>query len=126
MDCGAAESARLVAALALDACSWCHLAWSDEHEEEIPRDMTSLQYQSPGSWQSNAACAGDMGSMFYPPVRAERKGLRVSRERRAKAVCTSCPVRDDCLDHALVNDERYGIWGGMTGKERRLASRSVA
>ncbi len=84
--------------------------------------MSSIERDIRNGWQSNAACAGDMGAAFYPPVRSERKASRVSRERRAKAVCASCPVQSQCLDHALANDERYGIWGGMTDKERRIAA----
>lgn len=84
--------------------------------------MSSLQHDHPGEWQSYAACVGDMGAAFYPPVGSERKSVRVIRERRAKAVCATCPVRADCLQHALDHDERYGIWGGMTGRERRVAS----
>lgn len=38
--------------------------------------------------------------------------------RRAKAFCQVCPVQRECLEFALVNDEQYGIWGGMTLKER--------
>ncbi len=73
-------------------------------------------------WQQRAACVGDAAALFYPPLRAERKAIRVSREARAKAVCAQCPVRVDCLQHAFDHDERYGIWGGMTDKERRLAA----
>lgn len=87
--------------------------------------MSSLEKHDRGNWQSSAACAGDMGSAFYPPVRPERKAVRVERERQAKAVCASCPVRSDCLEHALTSDERYGIWGGLTQKERRIASAPV-
>lgn len=36
----------------------------------------------------------------------------------AKAVCRRCPVQDACLDHALANDERHGVWGGLTPGER--------
>jgi len=84
--------------------------------------MSSLQQEHPGEWQSDAACVGDMAAAFYPPVGSERKSVRINREQRAKAVCVSCPVRLDCLEHALAHDERYGIWGGMTGRERRTES----
>ncbi len=81
--------------------------------------MSSLEKHDRGDWQASAACAGEMGSVFYPPLRPERKAVRVGRERRAKAVCESCPVRSDCLDHAMPHDERYGIWGGLSETERR-------
>ena len=70
-------------------------------------------------WQAEAACHGDMGSIFYPPLRGERKVARLSRERRAKALCQVCPVRAECLEWALQHNERYGIWGGLTDVERR-------
>lgn len=78
-----------------------------------------------GDWQMAAACAGDMGSVFYPPLRSERKALRVVHEKRAKAVCATCPVRAECLAHAIAHDERYGIWGGTTGRERRLGDAPI-
>ena len=84
--------------------------------------MSSLEQQVRGDWQAMAACAGDQGVAFYPPVSAERRKARANRERRAKAVCATCSVRSQCLAHAIARDERYGIWGGMTDKERRLAA----
>ena len=88
--------------------------------------MSSLETYDGSDWQANASCAGEMASCFYPPLRAERKAARLSRESRAKAVCAECPVRSDCLDHATNNDERYGIWGGMTDRERRMAAAPLA
>lgn len=66
-----------------------------------------------------AACQGDMGFVFYPPMRPERRSDRREREARAKAICGSCRVREDCLAHALEVGERFGIWGGLTEVERR-------
>ena len=44
----------------------------------------------------------------------------------AKKVCLTCDVRDDCLEYALMNDERFGIWGGLSERERRkLKKRAV-
>ena len=46
--------------------------------------------------------------------------------REAKRVCLSCDVRGDCLEYALMNDERFGIWGGLSERERRkLKKRAV-
>ncbi len=84
--------------------------------------MSSLEHLDRSGWQAAAACSGEMGSVFYPPLRRERKALRVSRENRAKAVCATCIVRTECLQHATAHEERYGIWGGMTQVERRLAA----
>ena len=49
---------------------------------------------------------------FFPQTKAEA--------RAALAVCNVCPVREDCLEHALETNERFGVWGGTTEKERRL------
>jgi WhiB family transcriptional regulator, redox-sensing transcriptional regulator len=76
-------------------------------------------------WQQRGACRGEAGVDFYPPMEHERKHERVARERRAKAVCAACPVRIDCLEHAVTADERYGIWGGLTQDERRHRRRSA-
>jgi WhiB family redox-sensing transcriptional regulator len=63
-----------------------------------------------------------MSVLFYPPLRPEKKVVRLSREASAKAVCAGCPVAAACLQSAFANDERYGIWGGLTDRERRLAA----
>jgi WhiB family transcriptional regulator, redox-sensing transcriptional regulator len=71
------------------------------------------------TWRAAAACRGDRGIAFYPPTRTERKQERLARERFAKSICAVCPVRAECLDQAIANGERYGIWGGLTFDERR-------
>jgi WhiB family transcriptional regulator, redox-sensing transcriptional regulator len=43
-----------------------------------------------------------------------------------KRICMACPVREECLDYALSNDERFGIWGGLSERERRRAKRLTA
>ena len=57
--------------------------------------------------------------VFFPRHHAERKNERLSRERRAKAICASCPVLEPCLDYALTIREPHGIWGGLNEMERR-------
>ncbi len=76
-------------------------------------------------WQESGACREGSGSDFYPPMHTERKHERLARERRAKSVCASCPVRYECLQHAIRVDERYGIWGGLNQDERRLLRESA-
>ena len=65
------------------------------------------------SWRKRAACDGLNPEIFYPASEDE------SAAAEAKAVCSTCPVRQPCLEHALGNREREGIWGGMTERERR-------
>ena len=62
-------------------------------------------------WQERALCAQTDPEAFFP----EKGGST----RDAKRVCLSCEVRGDCLEYALQNDERFGIWGGLSERERR-------
>jgi len=79
----------------------------------------STHGETESSWRDIAACSGDRGALFYPPLRSERRSVKAAREVRAKRVCATCPVRTDCLEQALTFGERYGIWGGLTDAERR-------
>jgi WhiB family redox-sensing transcriptional regulator len=69
----------------------------------------------PLAWQERALCAQTDPEAFFP----EKGGST----REAKAVCASCEVRAQCLEYALENDERFGIWGGMSERERRRYKR---
>ena len=66
-------------------------------------------------WQEEALCAQTDPEAFFP----EKGGST----RDAKSVCGRCDVRADCLDYALANDERFGIWGGLSERERRRLKR---
>ncbi|MCC6339485.1 MAG: WhiB family transcriptional regulator [Acidimicrobiia bacterium] len=70
-------------------------------------------------WQVRAACRGPASALFFPPSVSERRDEREQREARAKAICATCPVRGECLEHALRVRELHGIWGGMNEAERR-------
>lgn len=63
------------------------------------------------SWRQRAACRGVDPDVFYPSSDEEAE--------EAKAICRVCPVRESCLEYALVNRERDGVWGGATERERR-------
>ena len=70
------------------------------------------------SWQERALCAQTDPEAFFP----EKGGST----RDAKKICTGCEVRGECLEYALANDERFGIWGGLSERERRkLRKRAV-
>jgi WhiB family transcriptional regulator, redox-sensing transcriptional regulator len=62
-------------------------------------------------WRMYALCAETDPEAFFPD-----KG---GSTREAKLVCRGCPVRGDCLEYALANEERFGIWGGLSERERR-------
>ena len=64
------------------------------------------------TWRQHAACRGIDPDVFYP-LDEDDDG------EAAKEVCAACPVRQACLEHALSNRERDGVWGGATERERR-------
>lgn len=66
-------------------------------------------------WQERALCAQTDPESFFP----EKGGST----REAKKVCLACEVRSECLEYALANDERFGIWGGLSERERRRRRR---
>ncbi|MEY4397221.1 MAG: Transcriptional regulator WhiB [Actinomycetota bacterium] len=66
---------------------------------------------NPLSWQADALCSQTDPEAFFP----EKGGST----RDAKRICSQCTVRDECLEFALENDERFGIWGGLSERERR-------
>ena len=69
-------------------------------------------------WFDSAACLQADPDAFYP----EKGGS----SRAAKRVCHTCPVQAECLSYALANDERFGIWGGMSERERRQLKRRAS
>ena len=68
------------------------------------------------AWQQRALCAQTDPEAFFP----EKGGST----REAKRVCQACEVRLECLEYALAHDERFGIWGGMSERERRKLRRA--
>lgn len=71
-------------------------------EEELP-------------WHEFALCSYVDPDVFFP----EKGGS----SREAKRICARCTVQTECLDYALQNDERFGIWGGLSERERRRLKR---
>ncbi|GAA3760349.1 WhiB family transcriptional regulator [Streptomyces tremellae] len=72
-----------------------------------------------GPWHSEAVCRRDEAGLFFAPSK-EPTAARLSREEAAKRVCARCPVMVECREHALVQPEPYGVWGGLTAAERRV------
>jgi WhiB family redox-sensing transcriptional regulator len=69
------------------------------------------------AWQERALCAQTDPEAFFP----EKGGST----REAKRVCLSCEVRAECLEYALAKDERFGIWGGLSERERRRVKKQA-
>ena len=68
------------------------------------------------SWQASANCLGVDPDLFFP---VGTTGPAIEQIENAKAVCMECEARQPCLEFALTNDERFGIWGGLSERERR-------
>jgi WhiB family transcriptional regulator, redox-sensing transcriptional regulator len=83
-----------------------------EHVEHTHSDVDAK------SWQDEANCLGVDPDLFFPE--------RGASTREAKEVCRGCVVRLDCLEYALVNGEKFGIWGGLSERERRRLRRQRA
>lgn len=78
-----------------------------------------MQYEpDERSWQDQANCLGVDPDLFFPE--------RGASTREAKEVCRGCIVRLDCLEYALANGEKFGIWGGLSERERRRLRRQRA
>ena len=69
-------------------------------------------------WKDLSNCLGVDPDLFFPE--------RGASTREAKEVCRGCEVRIDCLEYALQNGEKFGIWGGMSERERRRIRRQRA
>lgn len=63
------------------------------------------------NWREHALCAETDPEAFFP----EKGGSA----REAKELCAACAAQVQCLDYALTNDERFGVWGGLSERERR-------
>ncbi|MFF2851145.1 WhiB family transcriptional regulator [Streptomyces sp. NPDC058001] len=74
----------------------------------IPRDL---------AWQEQALCAQTGSEFFFP-----EPGSSV---REAKRICRMCEMRATCLQYALTHDERFGVWGGLSEKERQSLRRET-
>lgn len=68
-------------------------------------------------WIDEAVCPQTDPEAFHP----EKGGST----REAKMICLSCPVRLECLEYALARDERWGVWGGLSERERRRLKRAA-
>ena len=77
----------------------------------VPGVRRGDEDESALAWQADALCAQTDPEAFFP----EKGGST----REAKRICESCEVTAQCLDYALKNDERFGIWGGLSERERR-------
>jgi WhiB family redox-sensing transcriptional regulator len=85
----------------------------DDHTDFLEVPITEER-----PWMVFGACRDTDPAVFFPTT---RDGVD-----EALAVCATCPVRSDCLDYAIEARERFGVWGGMTEKQRRRLQRKSA
>ncbi len=83
--------------------------------------MTAPRIVEEEAWRARAACAEveDADTIFFPtPIRGVNSRYAY---RDARRICGMCPVRDECLEHALSDPEPeyFGMWGGATPQERQ-------
>jgi WhiB family redox-sensing transcriptional regulator len=77
------------------------------------------------TWRDRAACLQHAASLFFGFDDAEPPAERRAREERAKLICSTCLVRNECLEYALSANESYGIWGGLTEMELKAQRRAI-
>lgn len=83
--------------------------------EQSPRLATEIV----ADWRVHAACSGYPNTLFFPMAESPDEATIA----RAKAVCSTCPVIEDCLEYSLETNQRSGIWGGTSEKERKSLRR---
>jgi WhiB family redox-sensing transcriptional regulator len=92
--------------------------WGERPHEELGVLAELFDDTEEQEWQERALCAQTDPEAFFP----EKGGST----REAKRICQGCEVRAECLEYALGHDERFGIWGGLSERERRkLKKRAV-
>lgn len=80
--------------------------------------VSAVPVEPEQDWHDAANCLGVDPDLFFPE--------RGASTREAKEVCRGCEVRLDCLEFALQNGEKFGIWGGLSERERRRIRRQRA
>jgi len=92
-------------------------SWSAERGGEQQSNWALFDGLDQQDWQERALCAQTDPEAFFP----EKGGST----REAKRICAGCEVRAECLEYALAFDERFGIWGGLSERERRRLKRGA-
>lgn len=95
-----------------------HAAHLDRIDRALEYDLPTLD-EAPGDWINRGSCRRhNVPTWLFFPGRGD-----LETTKRAKAVCATCPVAAECLDYALATNQRHGIWGGLSDKERSAVKR---
>jgi WhiB family redox-sensing transcriptional regulator len=81
-------------------------------------DLSLDSVLQPPGWMLDGLCAQTDPDTFFP----DKGGTTAP----AKTVCGNCPVKAECLAYALERDEQFGIWGGLSVRQRRKLLRGAA
>ena len=88
-------------------------------ESSIDQSLPEVSVPSgPPAWMKRGACRGEDRAMFFP-------GLGKTTTA-ARAICSNCSVRQECLEYALADTELAGVWGGTSDRERRKLRSAAA
>jgi hypothetical protein len=87
-----------------------------QDETHLFVELPSLRDWGDGAWRTKAACANSDTDKFFPARGGVDAFMIVAR---AQLCCATCTVRKECLEFALTNKLKYGIWGGVTPRNRR-------
>lgn len=98
-------------------CPRCREHFARAEELDRRRRLAGLRDEDPRDWRTRALCVGLDPAVFFPG--------RGESHAEARAVCDACPVDDDCLDFAIASGEKFGIWGGISERERRRLRRAA-
>jgi WhiB family redox-sensing transcriptional regulator len=91
-------------------------------EEQVEAEVGQVrQSEHELAWYERAKCLGADPDLFFP---ARASSPTEAQLQSAKDICALCPVREECLQYALSNDEQFGIWGGLSEEERRALRRN--
>lgn len=80
-------------------------------------DDRGTSYRDPDDWRTRADCRSVDPALWHPETGHEQDS------RKARRICHQCPVEGQCLNYALDQDIRYGIYGGMSKTDRRRLRR---
>lgn len=80
--------------------------------------IETIKDSSPLGWQEDAPCSQTDPEAFFP-----EQGMST---QEAKKVCRACDVAQVCLEYALENNLRFGVWGGMSEGQRRKLAKALA
>ena len=93
------------------------MQWSEGAAGPVLR-LAGVEDPHHATWRDFANCAEADPEQWFP-----EKGQNTTA---AKKICARCPVTGQCLEYALEHDERFGVWGGLSERERRRLKREAA